>query len=127
MTDFNLFFYYKNRKKIRDDYLFESLFFKLKNFILLHYKEDNYKVVDNLIRISKLIIVSLFYLIVIFSINIKYESLHIIGYGVFVFFGFFIALISISYNRDSLKNVEHDHYFRMLSENRNELLKQITT
>lgn len=126
MPDFNLFFYYKNRSKIRNNYLLESFSAKLKNYILLHYREDNYKYIDYLIRIVKFFVFSIIYLILIFSTSFDYDSLHMIGYSVFAFMGFFIALFSLSYNRESLKNVEHDHYFRMLSENRNELLKQMT-
>lgn len=126
MSNFNLFFYYKNRSKIRNSFLLESISARLKEIILFHYREDNYKYIDNLIRIVKFFVFSLVYLIMIISVDFNYDSLHMIGYVVFAFFGFFIALVSLSYNRESLKNVEHDHYFRMLSENRNELLKQIT-
>ncbi len=126
MTDFNLYFYYKNRSKIRNNYLLESFSAKLKSYILLHYREDNYKYIDYIIRIVKFFVFSVVYLILILSTSFDYDSLYIISYSVFGFMGFFIALVTLSYNRETLKNVEHDHYFRMLSENRNELLKQIS-
>ena len=126
MPNFDLFFYYKNRSKIRNSFILQSFSSKLKTLILFHYREDNYKMIDNLIRIVKFLVFSLIYLSIILSIDLNYDSLHMIGYSIFAFFGFFIALVSLSYNRQSLKEVEHDHYFRMLSENRNELLKQIT-
>ena len=125
MPNFDLFFYYKNRFKIRNSFFLESLSPKLKTLILFHYREDNFKLIDNLIRFFKFLLFSVIYLVLIISIDFNYESLHIIGYVVFSFIGFFIALMMLSYNRESLKDVEHDHYFRMLSENRNELLKQI--
>ncbi|QWB99564.1 hypothetical protein KHQ88_05210 [Mycoplasmatota bacterium] len=125
MQNFNLFFYYKNRSKIRNSYFLESFSAKLKDFILLHYREYNYIWIDQLIRIAKFLVFSLIYLIIILSVNFNHDSLHTIGYSIFAFIGFFIALVCLSYNKESLKDVEHDHYFRMLSTNRNELLKEI--
>jgi hypothetical protein len=43
----------------------------------------------------------------------------------FAIVGFFIALLLLSYNRTAFYGLEKDHYFRMLSENRNALLRQI--
>lgn len=125
MQDFNLYFYYKNRNKIRNSFFLESFSAKLKPFLLFHYREDNFKWIDNLIRMTKFLVFSIIYLIIILSTDFDYESLHMIAYVVFASIGFFIALFSLSYNRESLKEIEHDHYFRMLSENRNELIKQI--
>jgi hypothetical protein len=126
MTDFSLFFYYKNRNKIRNSFLLESISVKLKTIILLHYKEENYKIIDNFIRLIKLLAFSLIYFVIIISLDLTYDSLHLYGYGVFVFVGFFIALLLLSYNRTAFLNLDKDHYFRMLSENRNALLRQIT-
>ncbi len=126
MTDFSLFFYYKNRNKIRNSSLLESISVKLKTIILLHYKEKNYKRIDNLVRLIKLLAFALIYFVIIISIDLNYDSLHLYGYGVFAFAGFFIALLLLSYNRTAFLNLDKDHYFRMLSENRNALLRQIT-
>lgn len=125
MPSFNLFFFYKNRSKIRNSFFLESISSRLKSYILFHYKEDNYILLDNLLRVCKILVFSLIYIIIILSVDFNKEVLQAIAYVVFGFMGFFVGLISLSYNRESLKGVENDHYFRMLSEKRNELLKQI--
>jgi len=126
MLDLNLYFYYKNRQKIRNSFLLESVSSRLKNFILQNYRKDNYRKIDVILQLIKFLIFSIAYFLMINLISIPSESLYGIGLGVFIVIGFMIVLVTLSMNKLTINHLKHDHYFRMLSEQRSEYLRQTT-
>jgi hypothetical protein len=44
---------------------------------------------------------------------------------IIILVSFFTMLILFSYNKQTVENIEYDHYFRMLGDNRNDFLKEV--
>lgn len=124
---FDLLFYYKAREKLRNNHLLSLTSPKLHDYILGKYTKSNYKLINNIFIAAKILIFTLIYSIIIFTTEFNKDSLLTNSLGLFFFFSYFVALLMITSNKESLKNIEHDHYFRMLAENRNELIRISTT
>jgi hypothetical protein len=122
---FKLFFYYKNRKKIRDSFFLENFPPYVKTTILKHYSIENHKLIDFLVVLTKLFLFSLAYFIIYKATYITSDASQIVAFSLLTFVIFWATLSLFSLNKQSLPGVEHDHYFRMLGQHRNDLLKQV--
>ena len=123
--DYELYFFYKNRQKLRDS-LFLDMFPKgVKMILLQHYKIENYLLLDKLLAIFKTVIVSLFYFVLYKATYIPKDLALGLSFTILGVFTFFSTLFLLDYNKRTIPDIEHDHYFRMLGKHRNDLVKQV--
>lgn len=124
MKPLDLYFFYKKREKIRGSFFLNLLVDRVRKTILKVYKPYNYKFIDRVISFAKFLIVSLFYFICYMTTSMNSEFYQLIPYALYMGIGFFSVLsILVLTGRDNL-NLHKDHYFRMLSEKRNTLVKE---
>ena len=122
---YDLYFYYNNRKKIRDSFFLDTFPKFVKETILSKYSFGKYKSIDRLIVVSKLILISLFYFVLYKATYITDEISLVIPYAPFGLISFFSSMFLLEYNKRGIVDIEHDHYFRLLGDNRNSLLKEV--
>ncbi len=124
-SKFDLYFFYYNRKKIRDSIFLEIFPKQFKDFFIKSYIIGKYKLVDKYIIISKLFLFSLFYYILYKATYIPDDIALVIPYTIYVFISFFGTLILLGYNKNAIPDILHDNYFRMLGDDRNYLVKEV--
>lgn len=124
-SKYDLYFFYYNRKKIRDSFFLDAFPKQLKEFILKNYIFEKYKFMDKLIIASKLILFSIFYFVIYKATSIPDEFAQVIPYTIYFFISFFGTLTLLDYNKKAIPDIEHDHYFRMIGDNRNDLVREV--
>lgn len=122
---YNLYFFYKARKRLRELIILDGFPFQLKDKLLNIYTFNNYKKIEFLFSTFKLLLFSLLYFIFFYSSEFTKDAVNALAFSIFVFVFMFMILISLSLNEKVTENVEKDHYFRMLGITRNNLQKEV--
>lgn len=125
--NFDLFFYYKKREKIRSNFLLTYLLPKLKFTILNNYKSDNYKDIDLYLLGIRTLLTSLIYFIIIKATYASVETVQFFTYFFLFILMFFGTLALIGKISSGLQVLEKNHYYRMIGDRRNELLREELT
>ena len=122
---FNQYFFYKNRKKLEEMTFLFSIPSSFKERLLAKYQRNNYKRIEGILLLCKILIFSFLYFSLFYFNQITPEVVRGIAIFIFIFIFLFMVLILLSLNESVIENVEKDHYFRILGKTRNNLLKEV--
>lgn len=124
-STFDYYFFYYNRKKIRDSFFLDVFPLFVKKIILKHYTVDQYNLMDKIVIISKILLFSLIYFIIYKATYVNEEAALVIPYTVLGLVALFSLFSLLSYSKQTIPDIEHNHYYRMLGDNRNDLVKNV--
>ncbi len=125
-SDFTLFFYYESRRRVQNSF-FLGLIKKLKEKVLNIYTEKNFKLINQLLLLFRVIIVNVVYFILYKATYLTVEVVEVITVVLFMMLLLIFSLALLNQNKTVVEDIEKNHYFRMLGDKRNNFLKEIMT